>query len=238
MSAANGKRGTSRPARRLMMVALPIAAIVGLAGCSAGQLAETSQIRSAVDGVAADIGSIAVRDASFAPPSGNSYAEGDSLPMNFTVINSALESDQITAATVDGQTAEVRGALSADASSSAGPTSTTAPSTSSAPSSSASGSESSSAADSSASGSASATPAGPLPPTTIMLPAQTLVSVGDNATIVLMTTAKQYYPSQLIPVTITFKNAGVLSLKVPVGVPMAEQPTNSSSDFNFHPGGE
>lgn len=244
MSASTCPRGISRPARRLMIAALPITVIVGLAGCSAGQLAETAQIRSAVDGTQGDVGDISVRDASFAPPSGSSYLAGASLPLNFTVINGGLDPDEITAATVDGQKAEIRGAISTDASVSSGPTSTAAPkppagsSAATNSSSSSSASSAGSGASISASQSASATPGAPLPPSTIALPAKTLVSVGENATIVLPMTAKQYYPSQLIPVTITFKNAGDLSLKIPIGVPLAQKATDSSSDFNFHPGGE
>ncbi|MEO6955443.1 MAG: hypothetical protein ABI137_01770 [Antricoccus sp.] len=244
MSASTRPRGTSRPARRLLIAALPIAVIVGLAGCSAGQLAETAQIRSAVDGTQGNVGDISVRDASFAPPLGSSYLAGSPLPLNFTVINSATGPDEISAVTVDGQPAKIRGALRKDASVSSGPTSTAAPTppaSSSAATSSSSSSSPSSAAGGpslSASQSASATPAKPLAPSTIALPANTLVSVGENATIVLPMAAKQYYPSQLIPVTITFKNAGDLSLKIPIGVPLAQKATDSSSDFNFHTGGE
>lgn len=242
MSASNCPRGTARPARRLMFAALPIAAIVGLAGCSAGQLAETSQIRSAVDGVAGNVGDISVRDASFAAPTGNSYDAGASLPLNLTVVNGSLAPDEITAATVEGQPAEIRGATDSGTSASGDPSSSAAPSTSSSAQPSGSNSSTSAsnvgAASASPSMGASVAPAGPLPASTIALPAQKLVSIGEDATIVLPQSPKQYYPSQLISVTITFKNAGVLSLMVPIGVPMDQQPTNSSSDFNFHTGGE
>ncbi|PRZ43204.1 hypothetical protein CLV47_103262 [Antricoccus suffuscus] len=105
---------TSTPARRprrkaFAAVALPIAATMMLAGCSAGQITQTADQRSEVPGTTADLGNLHVRAAEVSPPtSGHYFSKGSTMYLEMQIANDGAE-DQLTAATIDGVDAKLEG---------------------------------------------------------------------------------------------------------------------------------
>lgn len=77
-----------------LLVAVSLAAL--LSGCSAGQVAQTAEQRSNVDGANVDIGDIALRDVALEYPEGGLYEAGDDARLQFVVVNrNALEPDTL-----------------------------------------------------------------------------------------------------------------------------------------------
>jgi len=78
-----------------------LALLVVLAGCAAGQQAQTSEAKTASGGIDGRVGSIVVRDAQFTfdgPISGDTvYQPGDDAPLQVTIINDANAADANTA---------------------------------------------------------------------------------------------------------------------------------------------
>lgn len=89
--------GTGRARSRLFVAALGIVGAVALAGCSAGQIAQTAEQESAVNGASADVGPIAIRDATLAPPEnkGQFYSYGDDAPLELSIVNTASADDKL-----------------------------------------------------------------------------------------------------------------------------------------------
>ncbi len=112
---------TSTPARgrRRKAVAaafaLPIAASMMLAGCSAGQITQTADQRSEVPGTTADIGNLHVRAAEISPPtSGHYFSKGSTMYVEMQIANDGAE-DELTAATINGVDATVEGTSASSA---------------------------------------------------------------------------------------------------------------------------
>ncbi len=203
---------TSTPARGrrrktvAAAVALPIAASMMLAGCSAGQITQTADQRSEVPGTTADLGNLHIRAAEITPPtSGHFFSKGSTVYVEMQIANDGPK-DELTAATIDGvdATLEGSGAASPSAGSSASTTQRNAEST--------------------GAGLAS----------TITIAEQGITSVGEDNTITA-DAADKLYPAQYIKVVLTFKNAGELKMSMPIGVPTTEQPKISDDTIDLHP---
>lgn len=84
--------GPAGPIRRLGRVsAAAVAAVVLLAGCSAGQHAQTVGQQPAIDGMSATTGTIAVQAASvLAPSNGLSYAKGGGALLELVLTNNGV----------------------------------------------------------------------------------------------------------------------------------------------------
>jgi copper(I)-binding protein len=85
-------------------VVLAVGAVVGavaLAGCGAGQITQTDTQASGVGGASANIGQIAVREASFAFTGDGKtaviYPSGGAAPLSMTVVNVGNQDDRLTA---------------------------------------------------------------------------------------------------------------------------------------------
>ncbi|GAA4535767.1 copper chaperone PCu(A)C [Pseudonocardia xishanensis] len=98
---------TQRPSARLVRVlgAVSAVAVAGaaLAGCGAGQQAQTAQQVAAVAGASASAGDIAVRNAEIAYPSGLSpeaaiYRAGGTAPVALTIVNQGARTDRLLSA--------------------------------------------------------------------------------------------------------------------------------------------
>lgn len=89
-----------RPSTRLV-AALAVVMVPGaLAGCAAGQRAQTANEFSVVDGASANIGSMGVRNAGVASPTGPAgYVKGASAALSMTVINNGNSSDTLVSVT-------------------------------------------------------------------------------------------------------------------------------------------
>jgi copper(I)-binding protein len=80
-------------ARRTALVAVGLA--LAVAGCSAGQLAQTAYVQSAVDGASGQAGPIALRNISIAYPDSGRYQKGDSGRLEFIAVNIGDQADKL-----------------------------------------------------------------------------------------------------------------------------------------------
>ncbi|MDQ2837755.1 MAG: hypothetical protein M3Y42_14490 [Actinomycetota bacterium] len=189
--------GRSGPIRRFSAaVAVTAAGALLLAGCAAGQHAQTVGQQPAIDGVSATSGDISVQTAGImAPSNGPSYAKGGSALLQLVVVNNGA---------TDGKLVAVSSTLAgAGQVSNAGPP-TAASATPAVASASASVSASVSA---SAAPSATGSPIAGSGNTPIDLPAGQSVQVGYSTAgpnISLDTLTGTLFPAQTVPVTFTF----------------------------------
>jgi copper(I)-binding protein len=91
---------------RIRSTAAVAGAVIGavvLAGCSAGQITQTSSQVTAVDGANANAGTIAVRNAHFALPedvkTAVAYPRGSSAPLQLVIINTGGATDELVSVT-------------------------------------------------------------------------------------------------------------------------------------------
>ena len=90
-------RRSTGPLRTLLpAVAVGLAALV-VAGCSAGQVTQTDQMKPAVNGNKGDLGDVALRDVLVAYPESGSYDAGDDAPLTLTIVNVGGTDDELTA---------------------------------------------------------------------------------------------------------------------------------------------
>ncbi|RZT88819.1 hypothetical protein EV383_5768 [Pseudonocardia sediminis] len=90
-----------RPSRTLTGAAGAVAltGVLALTGCGAGQLAQTANQISAVNGISSQVGQVVIRDARVAYPprgaEGNVYPAGSAAPLEVTLLNTASVSDRL-----------------------------------------------------------------------------------------------------------------------------------------------
>ncbi len=97
--------------------AAAIAVTAALAGCGAGQRAQTANEYSVVDGATANLGPLGIRDAGItSPPTAVGYAAGSSVTLSMTVANSGEGADTlVSVSTPSAASAKVLGPASAPA---------------------------------------------------------------------------------------------------------------------------
>lgn len=90
-----------RTAIRLAAVAVGVGVAVALAGCGTGQVSQTAQQQSVVNGASADVGDIAIRDAQLSGPrnAGYYYSYGSDAPLVLSIINSGSQDDRLVSVT-------------------------------------------------------------------------------------------------------------------------------------------
>jgi copper(I)-binding protein len=86
----------SRRAALLLTAGAASAAL--LSACGTGQISQTAQKVSAVEGVSGNVGNIDVNDALLAFPESHRYEKGSDAPVAFTVANDGLVDDKLVAA--------------------------------------------------------------------------------------------------------------------------------------------
>lgn len=230
------RRAQQDPTRRRRtapaVLGLGIAALLTVAACGSGQLAQTAGMPPAVNGGLGQAGKVAVRDAVIAfPATGRTYPAGGDAPLVVTIVNSGDTPDTLVSVTSPvSQPAALTGStdLPAGASLVAGadmldrPSGSAAPSvTSTATSSSSAAATSTSGSSASTSGSASSSSAASTTTTTTTMAATSSsapVTVGQ-VSIVLKGLTATVQPGQSIPVTFTFAHAGAVTVQVPVAMP-------------------
>jgi copper(I)-binding protein len=213
--------------------------------CGAGQQAQTSRAVPSVDGARAQAGRLALRGVVIAYPDSGSYQSGSDARVELAVVNNSGSPDALVevrtddAARVTLATAATSGSASPSATGTSSPAadqtppmttrSTATPSGSSTPSGAASPSGSSTPSGT-ATRSGTATSSEPTPtasataeaPTRIPLPAGTLVSFRDSGPVItLVGLTRDLLPSQLVPITFVFENAGEVTVEVPVAIPLS-----------------
>lgn len=84
------------PLRKIVpAVAVGLVALLGIAGCSAGQVTQTDSIEPAVNGNKGDLGDIALRDVVIAYPEAGAYDQGDQAPLLLTIVNTDGGDDEL-----------------------------------------------------------------------------------------------------------------------------------------------
>lgn len=220
MSSGSDRR-YARQRRRYALAALAgaLSATLALAGCAAGQHAPTAEEISVVDGVAANIGPIQLRNIGVAAPNATGgYTSGGSAQLVMAVINNSQTDDQLTAVSSPAATtvtSEIGAAASAAGSpAGSGSSDSASPSTSS-------GTPSGTASDSSSSPSTSASSA-PASFEAVSCPAGELVAIGYGdtmqATVTLQGLTQPLNSGESLAITFTFKNAGSVTVQIPVKV--------------------
>lgn len=217
---------------RWIPAVLGLGVVIALAGCSAGQTAQTRTEVAAVSGGSGDVQAIAVRNAMFTFPTGRSvYPAGASVPLSAVLINSGSQGDRLvrvsstyaTSAQISGDT-NLPGRTSLIATgvlppslrpvASAQPTSGSAepPSTSQ----SAPPGSPTTTATSPTTTATSALTSGPVMPS---MPAGPVAGPSGEPTLTItLTGLKQLMtPGVTIPVTFVFERAGAVTVQVPIG---------------------
>ena len=209
---------------RAAVAALAAAGATLLAGCHAGQQAQTAEQIPTIDGNYAQVGDLALRDVKIEYPETGSWRQGGDARVEMVVVNQARASDALVSVrseVADG--AELSPAAggatpSAGASEPSGsPTGTDSATGTATPSESPSGSESASP-----SASPSPTPTEETP-ASITIPGVSLVSFkGEGPEIVLTGLTRLLRPGQVVPVTFVFQEAGEVTVNVAVAIPTEE----------------
>ena len=225
---------------RVAVAALAAAGATLLAGCHAGQQAQTAEQIPTIDGNYAQVGDLALRDVKIEYPETGSWRQGGDARVEMVVVNQARASDALVSvrsevadgaelspaaggATPSAGASEPSGSptgtdsATGTATPSESPSETASPSGSGSPSESPSGSESASP-----SASPSPTPTEETP-ASITIPGVSLVSFkGEGPEIVLTGLTRLLRPGQVVPVTFVFQEAGEVTVNVAVAIPIEE----------------
>lgn len=212
---------------------LGLGAALALAGCGAGQITQTDTMLPAVNGALAQVGKISVRNAGVVNTNkcDQAYPTGADAQLQATIANDGATDDELVSvssanaanATIEGQKLIVAGsslvvgpANSAESAATATATSSATPTSSPAgtPTSSAAGTPSSPASSSSsaAAGSSSGSPE-----------TGTQSRIG-HVTLTLNGLKQVLWPGQLTPVTFVFRDAGPVTVEIPIAAPTVELP--------------
>lgn len=84
-------------AGRVGLVAVGLGAALGMTGCAAAQVAQTAQEMPAVNGAVGQVGKIALRDASLVYPAQTNgvYAKGSDVELELTIVNRKPTDDKL-----------------------------------------------------------------------------------------------------------------------------------------------
>jgi hypothetical protein len=200
---------------RLAAIVATVASVAVIAGCAAGQHAETAEEVPVVDGVSADSGPVGIRDAGINPPSdGTNLAAGNTATLQLVLINRAQVPDQLTGVTVPSSYASsavisISGPIEVP---SATPGSTASASPSASPG-------------------ASASPGGSASQA-ITMPGSSAVQVGYNPygpSVTLVGLAQTLYPATNVPVMFTFRSGQTIEAVLPVKLTSSSPPAPTAS---------
>jgi copper(I)-binding protein len=238
-----------------------------LSACGTGQISQTAQKVSAVEGVSASVKHIDINDAIVATPKGDKYTKGSDAPVYFTISNDSITDDRLVGAHTDsGQLVGIGSAeagaekpalgcvLSASeveeaAAPNPGSTRPEAPagaekfphnseSAGATPSNSASASASASTSGSAKpSASTSAAPALNTRINVVVPHDGAVLMTAGCPHLVVRKLAEDMLPSDTITLRLTFARAGVIELEVPVATPSSPLPRVPVPGFGQHGGG-
>jgi copper(I)-binding protein len=233
---------------RVALAALVTAGGVVLAGCAAGQQAQTAEQRPTIDGNNAEVGPLALRNVAIEYPDNGVYRKGSVARLRLVIANTGNESDELTEVRTDvaGEVSLVGAQTQDDSSPSASPAETgsatptetgsatptetgsaTPTATGSASPTEGPGGTPSGTATVTATESPAASPSetGPLPGTTVTILPNNAVSIGQGtaeAAILLRGLTQDLRSSQVVSITFVFRSAGSVTVPVPVADPSGE----------------
>jgi copper(I)-binding protein len=221
----------NRSTSRSVLAGLVVAGGLALAGCGAGQVAQTALAKPTVDGQMAQLGPLAIRDAALEYPAGGVYERGSEARLRMVVVNSGIAPDSLVSAS-----SPVATDVTISEGGPAGATGGATPEPGGSPSETASPSPTGTAAatpSATASGTAAPSPSPEATPTAsgtpenarIQIPPNGYVSFREDGPRVLLTgLTQQLRPGQNLQVTLTFANAGSVTMTIAVGTPETELP--------------
>ena len=191
---------------------------VALGACSAGQVTQTATQERDKVGPSLDLGTVELRQVLLAYPREGRYGEGDDAELRAAIVNGGNEPETLIGIEGEGfDGVAVRGG-----------TGTTAASGSAA----GAGSGGTGTAGSGAAGAQ----AGEV---SIEIPPRSVVYLGeDGPTVVLENLAEELTPAQSLELTMTFENAGEVTVPALVAGPSRAQPRDEAFDFHEQEGEE
>jgi copper(I)-binding protein len=192
---------------------------VALSACSAGQVTQTATQERDKVGAMGQVGGLTVRAVELENPRGGAYESGDDAELRLAIVNGEKEPDTLVGVEGEGfGGVEIEGAGSGTSAAAA-----TSPATGAAPTTSATtgtGSRSGGSGE-------------------IEIPADGTVFVdGESATITLTDLDEGLTVGQYIELTLTFENAGEVTLPVTVANPDEALERGEAFDFHHEEGGE
>ena len=225
-------RQTTRPLRKLVpAVAIGVSALLGIVGCSAGQVAQTAEMEPAVNGNSGQVGTLALRDVQVAfPEGGEPYQAGEDAPLLLSVVNTGGQDDELVAVTSPAGEVELIGNPSIPAGTSlqvvlpegSGSPFSSSTTTTTTESSETSESVSTDVPGSSAPDTETSEPSGSSTSVT-STDSQDVAPVGTMSLVITGLTAELPFGKN-VPVTFEFANAGKITILLPIGAPATPRP--------------
>ena len=238
----------NRALRAATMGALLLSPIA-LSACSAGQVAQTATQNRDKVGPEAAVGDITLRQITLAHPQDGLYEEGENAELQMAIVNTSTEADTLVG--IEGEVFDgvlVSGQATASpavpGSPSAEPVATTAPAAPTTPGT----TPQTTAPEATPSPGALPTPTVPAAPSTptasseveIPVPAGSTVFLGgaSGATVELAELSEELTAGQSIEVTLTFEQAGEVTVQALVATPDRVVPREEPFDFHHEEGEE
>lgn len=238
----------NRALRAATMGALLLSPIA-LTACSAGQVAQTATQNRDKVGPEAAVGDITLRQITLAHPQEGLYEEGENAELQMAIVNTSTEADTLVG--IEGEVFDgvlVSGQATASpavpGSPSAEPVATTAPAAPTTPGT----TPQTTAPEATPSPGALPTPTVPAAPSTptasseveIPVPAGSTVFLGgaSGATVELAELSEELTAGQSIEVTLTFEQAGEVTVQALVATPDRVVPREEPFDFHHEEGEE
>jgi copper(I)-binding protein len=188
---------------------------LALSACSAGQVTQTATQERDKVGAMAQVGDITVRAVELASPTAGSYEAGDDAELTLAVVNAGQETDTLVG--IDGEgfgDVEIQAAATADTGANSGSSTTTGGTTT--------GGTTTGGATAGTGGSGE-----------IEIPTDTTVFVdGDDTSITLTDLDESLTVGQYLELTLSFENAGDVTVPVTVANPEEEQERGEAFDFH------
>ncbi|QYN23528.1 hypothetical protein [Amycolatopsis sp. DSM 110486] len=197
-----------------------LGAALVLAGCGAGQITQTDTQQPAVNGTYAQVKTLVLRDAAVQyPAQGAAYSAGQPAPLTLTIVNQGAQDDQLVSVSSEGtkSPAQISGATDIVA----GHTLVIGPDDAVESTNEQAAPTTSSSASTPSSDTSSDAPT-----------ATSSASPGDGGaatklnqgTVVLQDLTQPLWPGMTINVTFTFRNAGPITVAMPVAAPAHVEP--------------
>lgn len=235
-------RETTRPLRKLVpAVAIGVSALLGVVGCGAGQVAQTAEMEPAVNGNMAEVGNLLLRDVVVAfPEDGEAYKAGDDAPLLLTIANIGTEDDELVGVTSPAGKVEITGEARIPAQHALQvvlPEENPGASSSSSSKSSESSESSASSESSVTSGTTqtseeppSGAPSSPSVTVTTTTEATAPDVVGTISLVITGLTGDLPF-GKTVPVTFEFRDAGKVTVSLPVGSPATARAEDRDNDM-------
>lgn len=228
-----GDRPRTRPRLALAAVAFGVGAVLALAGCSAGQITQTSTQVAPVVGIDVDAGQVALRNLVIEYNGPQGYAAGSDAPLVVRMFNNGQEPVTLVGVTADKAEAVVLAGSPTVVSPTQAPTQPPAPEATESPDAEAAPSPTDTEAPTaSPTDTAAPTPSPttqrPAPePISITIPPQSyvlLVPGGDSGHLVLVGLREAIIPGESVSVTFTFDDGTTAVVPVPLAPPVHAVP--------------